>query len=47
MRWLNGITDAMDPRKGKSLSHVGKLWKMIRGREAWRTAVYRITKSPM
>ena len=23
MRWLNGITDAMDPRKGKSLSHVG------------------------
>ena len=41
--WCNGPKE----RKGKSLSHVGKLWKMIRGREAWRTAVYGITKSPM
>ena len=39
MKWLDGITDAMDP-------NLGKLRKMVRGREAWRTAVYGITKSP-
>ena len=32
IRWLDGITDAM----GMSL---GKLWEMVRGREAWLVAV--------
>ena len=39
MRWLNGITDAMN-------MNLGKLWEMVKDREAWRTAVHGITKSP-
>ena len=38
MRWLNGITDAMN-------MNLGKLLKMMRDREAWRAAVHGLTKS--
>ena len=38
MRWLNGIMDAMD-------MNLGKLWKMVRDRDAWSAAVYSVAKS--
>ena len=38
IRWLDGITDSMD-------MSVSKLWKMVKGLEAWHTAVPGVTKS--
>ena len=38
MRWLDGITDAVD-------LNLGKLQEMVRDREAWRATVYGVTKS--
>ena len=37
VRWLDGITDAMD-------MNLGKLWEMVRSREAWRAAVHAVAK---
>ena len=37
MRWLDGITDAMD-------TNLGKHREMVRNREAWYAAVHAVTR---
>ena len=38
IRWLDNITDAMN-------MNFGKLWEMVRDREAWRAAIHGVAKN--